>query len=148
MPPGSQTRVLVSVSWGTFYAIIVKWNWPRKQTRSLSISPSSPDRACLADGFFCCSLCLFVCLFGLEPSDTQHGVSRKSGGTEAAEVRMRRGEARREEGRVRMRGPPHEVTRDLPRSYQAKLLGKYTQTSGSGQQRRIAVSDPAAEGFI
>lgn len=92
MPPGSQTRVLVSVSWGTFYAIIVKWNWPRKQTRSLSISPSSPDRACLADGFFCCSLCLFVCLFGLEPSDTQHGASRKSGGTEAAEVRMRRGE--------------------------------------------------------
>lgn len=44
--------------------------------------------------------------------------------------------------------PPREVTRDLPRSYQAKLLDKYTQTLGSWQQRRIAVSDPAAEGFI
>lgn len=43
------------------------------------------------------------------------------------------------------RGPPLEVTRDLPRSYQAKLLNKYTQTPGSGQQRQIAVSDPSAD---
>ena len=41
--------------------------------------------------------------------------------------------------------PPPEVTRDLPRSYQAKLLNKYTQTSGSGQQRQNAVSDPSTD---
>lgn len=41
--------------------------------------------------------------------------------------------------------PPLEVTRDLPRSYQAKLLNKYTQTPGSGQQRQITVSDPSAD---
>lgn len=41
--------------------------------------------------------------------------------------------------------PPLEVTRDLPRSYQAKLLNKYTQTPGSGQQRQIAVSDPSTD---
>lgn len=91
LPPGSQTQAWVSVSLETFSAIIVKWNWPRKQTRSLSISTSSPGRACLGDGFFCCSLCLFVCLFGLEPSDTQHGASRNSTGMEGMEVRMRWG---------------------------------------------------------
>lgn len=44
--------------------------------------------------------------------------------------------------------PPLEVTRDLPRSYQAKLLNKYTQTPGSGQQRRIAASDPSTDDFF
>lgn len=59
-PHGSQTEVWVSLSWEAFSAITLKWNWPGKQTRSLSISPSSPDQACLGDGFFCCSVCLLV----------------------------------------------------------------------------------------
>lgn len=142
LPPGSQTQAWVSASSEIFSAIIVKWNWPRKQTRSLSISPSSPGRACLGDGFFC-SLCLFVCLFGLEPSDTQHGASRTA--QEWRAWRCGWGEAIGGWGGwgcVTCR-PPREVTRDLPRSYQAKLLGQYTQTLGSWRQRRIAVSDPA-----
>lgn len=60
IPLGSQTDVWVAVSWESFSAITVKWNWARKQTRSLPISPPSPDQHCLDDGFFCCSVCLLV----------------------------------------------------------------------------------------
>lgn len=60
IPLGSQTDVWVAVSWEAFCAITVKWNWARKQTRSLPISPPSPDQHCLDDGFFCCSVCLLV----------------------------------------------------------------------------------------
>lgn len=96
------------------------------------------------------SVVLFVCLFGLEPMDTQHGVKeekRRNGGRTGKESR---GGDEGGRGRGGGRGcvthrPPLEVTRDLPRSYQAKLLNKYTQTPGSGQQRRIAVSDPSTD---
>lgn len=60
IPPGSQTDVWVAVSWESFSAITEKWNWARKQTRSLPISPPSPDQHCLDDGFLCCSVCLLV----------------------------------------------------------------------------------------
>lgn len=148
MPPGSQTGVWVSVSWETFSAIIVKWNWPRKQTRSLSISPSSPDRACLADGFLLFSL--FVCLLVWSGTlgypawcvEEQQWDGGRGGMDEVRPVGGRGG------GGCATRRPPREVTRDLPRSYRPKLLDKYTQAPGSGQQRGMAVSDPAAEGFI
>lgn len=91
------------------------------------------------------SVVLFVCLFGLEPMDTQHGVreeKRRNGGRTGKE--RRGGDEGGGRGCVTHR-PPLEVTRDLPRSYRAKLLNKYTQTPGSGQQRRIAVSDPSTD---
>lgn len=68
--PGSQTEVWVSVSWEAFSAVAVKWNWPGKQTRSLSISRPS------LSGWWVFPVVLFVCLFGLEPMDTQHGAQR------------------------------------------------------------------------
>lgn len=55
--PGSQTEVWVSVSWEAFSAIAVKWNWPGKQTRSLSIS-----RPSMSGWWVFLLFCLFACL--------------------------------------------------------------------------------------
>lgn len=78
LPLEVKQEVRVSVSWEASSAIALKWNWPGKQTRSLSISPSSAgaELVCVM-GF---SVVLFVCLFGLEPADTQHGVAAAEGG--------------------------------------------------------------------
>lgn len=72
--PGSQTEVWAVVSWEAFSFIAVKWNWRRKQTRSLLISPQAQTNLVWVMGF---SVVLFVCLFGLEPMDTQHAVKGK-----------------------------------------------------------------------
>lgn len=61
IPPGSQIEVWVAVSWEGLSAIIVKWNWPRKQTRSLPIYPSSPDQP-LSGWWVFLLFCLFACL--------------------------------------------------------------------------------------
>lgn len=123
------------MSWEAFSAITVKWNWPRKQIRSLPISPQAQTNLVRVMGF---SVVLFVCLFGLEPMDTQYGVERRSRRHRGEELEGRR-------GRCVTHRPPLEVMRDLPRSYQAKPVDKYTQTPGSGQQRQITVSDPSAD---
>lgn len=94
------------------------------------------------------SVVLFVCLFGLEPMDTQHGGERRSERMKDVKPRwwcpVAGGAGGRGVGCMTHR-PPLEVTRDLPRSYQAKLLNKYTQAPRSGQQREITVSDPSTD---
>lgn len=131
-----------------------QWNGTGPESKQ-DLSPSLPqaqtELVCVM-GF---SVVLFVCLFGLEPMDTQHGVESRGG-------KKWRNEGRKGEVGMRCVGgwllagwwgcvtrrPPLEVTSDLPRSYQVKLLNKYTQTSGSGQQRRIAASDPSTDVFF
>lgn len=128
IPLGSQTDVWVAVSWEAFSAITVKWNWATKQTRSLPISPPSPDQHCLDDGFFCCSVCLLV-WSGAHgyPAWRREEKRRNEGcGGEVVVVAGSEGWGGGQ-GCVTHR-PPLEVTRDLPGSYQTKLLNKYTQT--------------------
>lgn len=138
--PGSQTEVWVSVSWEAFSAIAVKWNWPGKQTRSLSIS-----RPSMSGWWVFLLFCLFACLVWNPwiPS-MEHSEEKRRNEGRRGEERWGRGECVGG-GRCVTRRPPLEVTRDLPWSYRAKLLNKYTQTPGSGQQRRIAVSDPSTD---
>lgn len=131
-----------------------RWNGTGPESKQ-DLSPSLPqaqtELVCVM-GF---SVVLFVCLFGLEPMDTQHGVESREG-EKMEEWRTQRrggdevwgwGVLASWWGRVTHR-PPLEVTSDLPRSYRVKLLNKYTQTSGSGQQRRIAASDPSTDVFF
>lgn len=132
-----------------------QWNGTGPESKQ-DLSPSLPqaqtELVCVM-GF---SVVLFVCLFGLEPMDTQHGVESRGGGKMEEWRTQRRGGDEVCVGGVLLAGwwgcvthrPPLEVTSDLPRSYRVKLLNKYTQTSGSGQQRRIAASDPSTDVFF
>lgn len=127
------------------------WNGTGPESKQ-DLSPSLPQargRACLRDGFFCCSVCLLVW------SGTRRYSAWSSGGVEVEGMESRGMKGAEERWVWRLlawwgcgtRGPPLEVTSDLPRSDGVKLLHKYTQTSGSGQQRPSAASDPSADVF-
>lgn len=156
-PPGSQTRSEGLGVLGGLRRHHSEMELARKANKislHLSLKPAA-ELVCVM-GF---SVVLFVCLFGLEPADTQHGVVEGGGGwrvrgggggVKGAKERRLRG-LRVEPTGCLMRtpgGPPLEPTSDLPRSYGLKLLHKYTQTSGSGQQRPSAASDPSADFFL
>ncbi len=57
------------------------------QKSKQDLSPSLPQAQTNLVWVMGFSVVLFVCLFGLEPMDTQHGAERRSGGMEDIEER-------------------------------------------------------------
>ena len=95
------------MSWEASCAIRVKWKWSTQTNKICPPLCPCPDRTLCRRwrGFLpvvpFVDFCLFVCLFGLAPMDTQHGGR----------------EDEREREHAWHTGPPLEVTRDLPRDY-------------------------------